>query len=58
LHNYVALRLADFMVKHHENVREGLVPEDYVRKLQVEGQEEALVSETKGYCFKLTRPVP
>ena len=26
LHNYVALRLAGFLVKHHENVREGLVP--------------------------------
>ena len=28
-----------------------------MRKLQVEGQEVALVSETKGYRFKLTPPV-
>jgi hypothetical protein len=58
LHNYVALRLAAFLVKHHENVREGLVPEDYVRKLMYRGHEVALESETKGYRFKLTPPVP
>src|SRR4051812_49411054 len=58
LHNYVALRLAAFLVKHHENVREGLVPEDYVRKLMIKGQEVALESESKGYRFKLTPPVP
>ena len=38
--------------------REGLVPEDYVRKLAYKGQEVALESETKGYRFKLTPPVP
>jgi hypothetical protein len=58
LHNYVALRLAAFLVKHHENVRDGLVPEDYVRKLQIKGQEVALQSDSKGYRFKLTPPVP
>jgi hypothetical protein len=57
LHNYVALRLAAFLVKHHENVRDGLVPEDYVKTLKYKGQEEALESETKGYRFKLTPPV-
>ena len=39
LHNYEALRLAAFLVKHHENVRDGLVPEDYVRNLDVQGPE-------------------
>jgi hypothetical protein len=58
LHNYVALRLAGFLVKHRENVREGLVPEDYVRNLQYKGQAVALTSESKGYRFKLTPPVP
>jgi hypothetical protein len=58
LHNYVALRLAGFLVKHHENVRDGLVPEDYVRNLQYKGQSVALTSESKGYRFKLTPPVP
>jgi hypothetical protein len=58
LHNYVALRLAAFLVKHHENVREGLVPEDYVRNLEYKGQKVALESESKGYRFKLTPPVP
>jgi hypothetical protein len=58
LHNYVALRLAGFLVKHRENVRDGLVPEDYVRNLQYKGQTVALESESKGYRFKLTPPVP
>ena len=58
LHNYVALRLAGFLVKHRENVRDGLVPEDYVRKLSYKGQEVALESDFKGYRFKLTPPVP
>jgi hypothetical protein len=58
LHNYVALRLASFLVKHRENVRDGIVPEDYVRNLQYKGQKVALESESKGYRFKLTPPVP
>jgi hypothetical protein len=58
LHNFEALRLAAFLVKHHEHVRDGLVPEDYVRKLTYKGQEVALESESKGYRFKLTPPVP
>ena len=37
LHNYLALRLAGFLVKHRENVRDGLVPEDYVRKPRISG---------------------
>ena len=58
LHNYLALRLAGFLVKHRENVRDGLVPEDYVRNLEYKGQQVALESESKGYRFKLTPPVP
>jgi pimeloyl-ACP methyl ester carboxylesterase len=58
MHNYVVLRLASFLVKHRENVRDGLVPEDYVRHLEYKGQEVALASESKGYRFKLTPPVP
>jgi hypothetical protein len=58
LHNYEALRLAAFLVKHHANTRDGLVPEDYVRKLQYKGQEVELLSDSKGYRFKLTPPVP
>jgi hypothetical protein len=58
LHNYLALRLAGFLVKHRENVRDGLVPEDYVRRLEYKGQQVALESESKGYRFKLTPPVP
>jgi hypothetical protein len=58
LHNYLALRLATFLVKHRENVRDGLVPEDYVRKLEYQGHQVALESEAKGYRFKLTPPVP
>jgi hypothetical protein len=58
LHNYEALRLANFMVKHRENERQGLVPEDYVRTLTYKGQEVALESESKGYRFKFAQPVP
>ena len=58
LHNYEALRLAAFLIKHHANTRDGLVPEDYVRHLQYKGQDIALQSDSKGYRFKLTPPVP
>jgi len=58
LHNYLAIRLTGFLVKHRENVRDGLVPEDYVRKLEYQGQQVALESDAKGYRFKLTPPVP
>jgi hypothetical protein len=58
LHNYAALRLAGFLVKHRAHVREGLVPEDYVRNLEYKGQKVALESDSKGYRFKLTPPVP
>ncbi len=57
LHNHLALRLAGFLVKHHENVRDGLVPEDYERKLEYKGQQVSLLSDNKGYRFKLTPPV-
>jgi hypothetical protein len=46
MHNYVVLRLAGLLVKHRENVRDGLVPEDYVRHLEYKGQEVALASES------------
>ena len=58
LHNYLALRLSGFLVKHREHVRDGIVPEDYVRNLEYKGQKVALESESKGYRFKLTPPVP
>jgi hypothetical protein len=58
LHNFLVLRLAGFLVKHRENVRQGLVPEDYVRHLEYKGQAVALESENKGYRFQLTPPVP
>ena len=58
LHNYLALRLSAFVVKHRDHVRDGNVPEDYVRNLEYKGQKVALESESKGYRFKLTPPVP
>ncbi len=58
LHNYLALRLSGFLVRHREHVRDGIVPEDYVRNLEYKGQKVALESESKGYRFKLTPPVP
>ena len=58
LHNHLALRLAGFLIKHRAHVRQGLVPEDYVRRLEYKGQAVALESEYKGYRFELTPPVP
>jgi hypothetical protein len=58
LHNFEALRLGGFLIKHHGNVRDGLVPEDYVRHLQYKGQAIALQSDSKGYRFRLTPPIP
>lgn len=57
LHNHLALRLSGFLVRHRAHVRQGLVPEDYVRKLKHEGQEVSLTSDFKGYRFELTPPV-
>jgi len=58
LHNFEVLRMTAFLIKHHEHTRDGLVPEDYVRTLTYKGQQVALESESKGYRFKLTPPVP
>jgi hypothetical protein len=57
LHNHLALRLSGFVVRHYPNVRHGIVPEDYVRRLQYEGQEVALETDNKGYRFELTPPI-
>lgn len=57
LHNHLALRLAGFLVRHRSHVRHGLAPEDYVRKLEYQGQHVALQSDYKGYRFQLTPPV-
>src|SRR5215831_9768910 len=57
LHNYEALRLSGFLVRHHENRRDGLVPEDYERKLEYKGQQISLLSATKGYRFAFTPPI-
>ncbi len=57
LHNYEALRLSGFLVRHHENKRDGLVPEDYDRKLEYKGQQISLLSTTKGYRFAFTPPI-
>lgn len=57
LHNYEALRLAGFLVRHHDNTRDGLVPEDYERKLEYKGQQISLISTAKGYRFAFTPPI-
>jgi hypothetical protein len=58
LHNHLALRLAGFLVRHHGHVRDGIVPEDYVRHLEYKGQQVDLADDNKGYRFQLTPPVP
>jgi hypothetical protein len=57
LHNYEALRLSGFLVRHHGNTRDGLVPEDYERKLEYKGQQISLLSSAKGYRFAFTPPI-
>ena len=49
--------MSGFLVRHRAHVRQGLVPEDYVRKLKHDGQEVSLTSDFKGYRFELTPPV-
>jgi hypothetical protein len=58
LHNHLVLRLAGFVVRHRAHVRDGIVPEDYVRHLEYKGQEVDLADDNKGYRFQLTPPVP
>ena len=53
LHNYEALRLSGFLVRHHENTRDGLVPEDYERKLEYKGQQISLLSEHEGLPLRV-----
>jgi hypothetical protein len=57
LHNHLVLRLAGFLVRHRAHVRNGIVPEDYVRHLEYKGQEVDLQDDNKGYRFELTPPV-
>jgi hypothetical protein len=57
LHNHLVLRLAGFVVRHRAHVRDGIVPEDYVRHLEYKGQEVDLADDNKGYRFRLTPPV-
>ena len=58
LHNHLVLRLAGFVVRHRAHVRNGIVPEDYVRHLEYKGQEVDLQDDNKGYRFQLRPPVP
>jgi hypothetical protein len=58
LHNHLLLRLAGFLVRHHASIRQGLVPEDYVRHLEYKGQQVDLKDDNKGYRFQLTPPIP
>ena len=39
-------------------MRNGIVPEDYVRHLEYKGQEVDLADDNKGYRFGLVPPVP
>jgi hypothetical protein len=58
LHNHLVLRLAGFVIRHRTHVRDGIVPEDYVRHLEYKGQQVDLADDNKGYRFQLTPPVP
>lgn len=58
LHNHLLLRLGGFLVRHHTHVRNGIVPEDYVRHLVYKGHEVDLKDDNKGYRFQLTPPIP
>jgi hypothetical protein len=58
LHNHLALRLAGFLVRHRAHVRDGIVPEDYLRHLEYKGHEVDLATDNKGYRFALVPPVP
>ena len=59
LHNFEALRLAAFLIKHHETRARrprarGLRAQAHATR----ASEVALESESKGYRFKMTPPIP
>ena len=56
LHNYLALRLAGFLVRHR-HVRDGLVRESYVQPSPRRARKSPW-PEDSGYRFELTPPVP
>ena len=58
LHNHMALRLADFLLRHRAHVRHGAMPLDYGRTFPWEGKSMRLHFESRGFRFELTPPVP
>lgn len=57
LFNHLALRLGGFLVRHRNHVVRGNQEVEYVRTLIVDGEEQVLRIDTRGYLYELTPPV-
>lgn len=57
LFNHLALRLGGFLVRHRNHVVRGQQPVEYERLLLIDGAQEELRVETRGYLYELTPPV-
>ena len=57
LYNQLAVRLADFLLRHREHVVKGDQPEQYRRVVSHNGTFLAKV-DTRGFLYELTPPVP
>jgi hypothetical protein len=56
LYNQLAVRLADFLLKHRDHVAKGQTTEWYRRRINYKGTFMAKV-DTRGYLYELTPPV-
>jgi hypothetical protein len=57
LYNQLAVRLADFLLRHRDHVAKGQQPEYFRRTVRLMGTFTAKI-DTRGYLYELTPPIP
>ena len=58
LYNQLAVRLADFLLRHREHIVRGEQPEQYRRLVTYKGETFDARVNTRGFLYELTPPVP
>jgi hypothetical protein len=58
LYNQLAVRLADFLLRHREHIVRGEQPEQYRRLVSYKGETFDARITTRGFLYELTPPVP
>ncbi len=58
LHNHLAVRLFSFVLRHRAHVRKGQLPLSYGRKFEWKGKRYSIELHTRGYDFRLVKPIP